>query len=261
MKRNARQHGFSLLETLLAVSTLAIGMIFVGGTFLAGMYLATVSTERTIATVATDEALAKIRLYGLDLDDPNSVTTGGFVLYEDLQDFPSEEMLYPSTDANSVRQYSWAALCRRMDPQSRLVQIAVMISRQAGPNARFWTVPSEPGQTGFEQGTLPRPIRINVVQDAGAEDDELTIKDGDDGDDVEEHTFVADGAVIMDDATGQIYRVLERYVDPSDRIKLDRPWAGAPLGSSDGGWVWVVPRPVAGGRSPFVAVYQEVLRF
>ena len=61
MKRNARQHGFSLLETLLAVSTLAIGMIFVGGTFLAGIYLATVSTERTIATVATDEALAKIR--------------------------------------------------------------------------------------------------------------------------------------------------------------------------------------------------------
>ena len=260
MKRNARQYGFSLMETLLAVSTLAIGMIFVGGTFLTGIYFATVSTEQTIATVATDEALAKIRLYGLDVNEPN-LPTGGFVLYEKLRSFPREEMLYPSTDANSVREYSWAALCRRMDPQSRLVQIAVMVSRQAGPNARFWTVPTEAGQTGFEQGTLPRPIRINVVQDTDAENDELTIKDGDDGDDVEEHTFVTDGAIIMDDATGQIYRVLERYVDPSDRIKLDRPWAGSPLGSSDGGWVWVVPRPVAGGRSPFVAVYQEVLRF
>ena len=124
MKRNARQHGFSLLETLLAVSTLAIGMIFVGGTFLTGIYFATVSTERTIATVAADEALAKIQLYGLDVDDPN-LSIEGFVLYENLQSIPSEEMLYPSIDANSVREYSWAALCRRMDPQSRLVQIAV----------------------------------------------------------------------------------------------------------------------------------------
>jgi Tfp pilus assembly protein PilV len=261
MKRNARQHGFSLLETLLAVSTLAIGMIFVGGTFLAGIYLATVSTERTIATVATDEALAKIRLYGLDLDDPNLLTADGFVLYEELHSFPSEEMLYPSTDANSVRQYSWAALCRRMDTQSRLVQIAVFVSRQAGSNARYWTTASGADQTGFEQNTLPRPVRINVVQDANAPDDELTIEDTDSGDDVEEHKFVSDGATIMDDETGQIYRVLERYVEPSDRIRLDRPWAGRPLGSSDGGWVWVVPRPVAGGRSPFVAVYQEVLRF
>ena len=247
------------METLLAVSTLAIGMIFVGGTFLTGIYLATVSTERTIATVATDEALAKIRLYGLDVNEP-SLSTEGFILYENLRSFPSEEMLYPSTDANSVREYSWAALCRRMDPQSRLVQVAVMVSRQAGPNARFWTVPTGAGQTGFEQGTLPRPIRINVVQDTDAGNDELTIVDQDGGDSVEEHKFVTDGATIMDDRTGQIYRVLERYADPVERIRLDRPWAGSPLGSS-GGWVWVVPRPVAGGRSPFVAVYQEVLRF
>ena len=66
---------------------------------------------------------------------------------------------------------------------------------------------------------------------------------------------------IVDNETGHIYRVLERYADPSDRIKLDRPWEGGSLGPPDGGWVWAVPRPVAGGRSPRVAVYQEVMRF
>lgn len=254
------------METLLAVSTLAIGMVFVGGTFLTGIYLATVSTERTIATVAADEALAKIRLYWRDPNDPNSLDlpadlpTDGFVLYETLRSIPADEMLYPSTDANSVRQYSWAALCRRMGPQNRLVQVVVVVSRQAGPNARYWTAASGTDDTGFEQSELPRPVRVNVVQDANVPDDELTIKDGDSGDDVEEHTFIGDGATIVDDETGQVYRVLERYVEPSDRIKLDRPWAGSLLDSS-GGWVWVVPPPVSGGRSPFAAVYQEVLRF
>ena len=72
--RNARQNkGFSLVEVLLAVGTLAIGMIFIGGTFLTGIHFATISTERTIAAVAADEAFAKIRLYGVNLTDPNLV--------------------------------------------------------------------------------------------------------------------------------------------------------------------------------------------
>ena len=65
----------------------------------------------------------------------------------------------------------------------------------------------------------------------------------------------------MDDATGQIYRVLERYGSPPDKIRLDRPWAGGAISSSAGGWVWVVPPATSGGRNPVVAVYQDVLRF
>jgi hypothetical protein len=108
---------------------------------------------------------------------------------------------------------------------------------------------------------LPHPVRVNVVQESDDEDDELTIEDAVDSDDTDEYTFINDGATIVDAATGHIYRVLERYADPPERVKLDRPWAGASLEGSDGGWVWVVPRPVAGGRSPLVAVYQEVVRF
>ena len=59
----------------------------------------------------------------------------------------------------------------------------------------------------------------------------------------------------MDDDTGRIYRVLERYPYPDDEtILLDRDWEG-------GDNVWVVPPPVNGGRNPCIAIYQEVIRF
>ncbi len=249
------------METLLAVSTLAVGMIFVGGTFLAGIYLATVSTERTIATVAADEAFAKIRLYGLDPNDPN-LTADGFVPYEEIVAIPDSEHLYPSMDANSTGEYSWTALCKRMEPGSRLVEVTVFIGRRIGANARYWARGAGADVLDLEQVDLPHAVRVNVVQDTGDDEDELTIEDAVASDETEEKTFINDGATIIDDQTGQIYRVLERYAaDDADRIKLDRDWAGAPLTGSGGGWIWVVPRPASGGRSPLVAVYQEVLRF
>lgn len=262
MKRNARQHGFSLLETLLAVSTLAIGMIFVGGTFLTGIFLATVSTERTIATVAVDEALAKIRLYGLDPNIPVDECTP----YTELVDIPESELFYPSVDANSVRQYSWSALCRRLEDDGRLVQITVFVSRQTGTSTRYWT--RDPNTSELEQVEIPLAIRLDVTQEDDDEQDELTIEDSEDSDDIDEYTFVNDGATLVDNQTGHIYRVLERYADPPNRIKLDRPWLEGLATTEEEGAegagtneVWVIPKPVAGGRSPLVAVYQEIMRF
>ena len=264
MRSSARQYGFSLLETLLAVSTLAIGMIFVGGTFLTGIYLATVSTERTIATVAADEALAKIRLYGLNPDDPN-LATDACTPYTELVTIPNSELRYPSTDpndANSVQQYSWAALCKRAEGNNRLVEVTVFIGRRIGTNTRYWAREAGEDVLDLEEVELPRPVRLNVIQAAGDDEDELTIEDAVASDETEEEKFVNDGATLVDDQTGQIYRVLERYAgDNAGRIKLDRDWEGESLTGADGGWVWVVPRPATGGRSPLVAVYQEVLRF
>ena len=51
----------------MAVGTLAIGMTFIAGTFLTGIFFSTLSTERTIAAVAAEEAFAKVQIYGLDL--------------------------------------------------------------------------------------------------------------------------------------------------------------------------------------------------
>ena len=263
MRRNARQYGFSLMETLLAVSTLAVGMVFVGGTFLTGIYLATVSTERTIAAVAADEALAKIRLHGLDPNIPVDECTRG----AEIVAIPFD-MGYPSIDAydvndpnaiNWTQRYSWDVLCRRLQPDSRLVQVTVFVSRLIGNNTRYWA--RETDANDLEQVRRPHAVRIKVLQETDDEDDELTIEDIVTSDDIDEETFVNDGATIVDNKTGQIYRVLERYAEHSDRIRLDRPWEGDSLAGPDGGWIWVIPKPVEGGRSPWIAVYQEVVRF
>jgi len=260
MKKQPRQDGFSLLETLLAVSTLAVGMVFVAGTFMAGIYFTSLSTERTIAAVASDEALVKIRLYGLDPSDPN-LETDEFVSYEKLTTIPTDEFLYPSLAGDTARQYSWRALCKRLGADSHLVQVAVFVCRHAGTDARYWVRASGDGSPELEQADLPRPLRIRITQSAGSAADEVSIIDSVTSDQIDEYTFANDGATLLDDQTGQIYRVLQRYREPPERIKLDRPWRDGDADARGEAWVWVVPPPVAGGRSPLVAVYQEVLRF
>lgn len=262
MAKNRRQDGFSLTETLLAVGTLAIGLMFIAGTFLTGVYFSSTSTERTIGAVAADEALAKMRIYGLD---PNhaSLKTDGFVPYEQLVTIPAEEYLYPSTREESTRQYSWAALCRRMSAGSRLVQCTVFISRQTA-GATYWArkTGAEAPQLGTPNPDLPRPVRVNLVEDANvANAAEVLLRDAVPNDGIDELAFVNDGCFLVDDKTGQIYHVLERYASQPDKIRLDRPWAGGALDAPAGGWAWVVPPAVSGGRNPVVAVYQDVVRF
>jgi hypothetical protein len=256
MDKNSRQHGFSLLETLLAVSTLAVGMVFVAGTFMGGIYFTSLSTERTIAAVTADEAFAKIRLYGLDPNDPN-LATDTFVAYDELATVPTDEFLYPSVAEDIARQYSWMALCRRMGADSRLVQVTVFVCRHTGNDTRYWVRASD----ALEQGALPRPVRIPIVRETGAANDEVSIVDAVASDGIDENVFANDGAILVDDATGQIYRVLQRYREPSNRIQLDRPWSGGEIGGSAETAIWVVPPSVAGGRSPLVGVYQQVMRF
>jgi hypothetical protein len=251
-----------LTETLLAVGTLAIGLMFISGTFLTGVYFSSTSTERTVGAVAADEALAKMRIYGLDPNNAN-LKTDGFVPYEQLVTIPAEEYLYPSTREESTRQYSWAALCRRMNAGSRLVQCTVFISRQtAGATYRARKTGAEAPQLGTPNPDLPRPVRINLVQDAnGANSAEVLLKDAVPDDGIDELAFVNDGCFLVDDKTGQIYHVLDRYASQPDKIRLDRPWTGGAISGPAGGWAWVVPPAVSGGRNPVVAVYQDVVRF
>ena len=261
MRRTSRQSGFSLLETLLAVGTLAIGMVFVAGTFLAGVYFATLSTERTIATAVVDEAFAKIRLYGLD---PNhaSLKTDEYVPYEQLVTVPTDECLYPSTSTSTDKQYCWAALCKRVGADSRLVEFTVFVSRQTGSGTQYWTRAAGTDWPQVDQVDFPRPLRVNIVPTTGTTvAGEVAIQDAVTDDSVDERMFVNDSAMLVDDGTGQIYRVLERYADAPERIRLDRPWTGTDLAAAGGAWVWVMPQPKSGGRDPLVAIYQKVLRF
>jgi Tfp pilus assembly protein PilV len=258
MAKDKRQVGFSLTETLLAVATLAIGMMFIGGTFLTGVFFSTLSTERTVAAVAADEAFAKIRIDGLDLNS-SALKTNSFALYEPLAGVPADEQhWYPSTRLEGQRQYSWSALCRRMGSNSPLVQCTVFISRQLA-GATYWV--RQDGANGPQLATaaLPQPVRVNIAQDptvVGTAPEIVSLQDAIPTDGIDELAFVVDGAVLVDDATGQRYRVLERFGNPPNKLRLDLPWAG---GAS--GFAWVVPPATSGGRNPVVAVYQDVLRF
>jgi len=260
MEDHRRQHGFSLTETLLAVGTLAVGMLFIGGTFMTGIYFTSLSTERTIGSVAADEAFAKIRLYA----DPNmkGLSTAKFVPYEQIRAVPASEYLYPSTGETSAGQYSWAAICRQMGAGSRLVQFTVFVCRESGADSKYWVRKTGAAAPALAPSDLPRPVRITIAQDAASMvKDEVTIVDAVAADGIDERAFINDGAFIVDDANGQVYRVLTRFADRPDKIKLDRPWVGGTITPPTGGGVWAVPPPVSGGRDPLVAIYQKILRF
>jgi len=260
MEDRKRQYGFSLTETLMAVGTLAVGLLFIGGTFMTSVYLTTVSTERTIAAVAADEAFAKIRLYELD---PNAagMKTDAFTPYEQIKTIPATESLYPSTGDTSASRYSWAALCKRAGTDSRLVQVIVFVCRESSAAAKYWvhTAGTDPPQ--LEESDTPRPVRVTIMQAAAVQNtDEVSIVDANSTDTIDTRMFINDGTSIVDGATGQIYRVLKRFADQPDKVKLDRPWTGGAI-ASPGGGVWVVPPPISGGRDPLVAIYEATLRF
>jgi type II secretory pathway pseudopilin PulG len=237
MKKERQYSGFSLTEVLLAVGTLGIGMLFIGGTFLAGIHFSTISAEQTTAAVTVDEAFAKIRLYGIRLTD---LAADQLTSFEAISSIDPSEFAYPSTDIGaSQKQYYWSALCRRAgsDPNTRLVQITVFVSRKVGSSNSY-------------RGEKERPIPMQVDISAVTGENTLTITESD------KKTWINDGYTVVDDKTGQIYRVLERNAEQPNKISLDRSWQGGQVGS-----VWVVPPPVSGGREPNIAIYQKVIRF
>jgi prepilin-type N-terminal cleavage/methylation domain-containing protein len=249
MKNEQKHSGFSLTEILIAVGILAVGMAFIAGVFPAGIYLTTIATERTIAAVATDEAFAKIRIYDVNLASTQWPSSGPpAVQCVDFNEVSSVvidpcEFEYPSTNTAAGKQYYWSALCRRAAPDPNLVQVTVFVSRKTGPNLKYPAPPDGSSSTV----DWPRPVKVGV---SGTGNKELTINSG-------YETFINDGYTIVDDATGRIYRVLERYKSPDDNtILLDGRWEGGALGLA-----WVVPPPAGGGRYPCIAVYQKVIRF
>ncbi len=258
MNKKQRHCGFSLTEVLIAVGILSVGMIFVAGVFPAGIYFTTVATERTVAAIVADEAFAKIRLYAIENPAGGIDFSTGGIQINQLDDFndvlqsgveiSAYEFVYPSANTSAEKQYYWSALCRRTgsDP-NRLVQVTVFISRKVSPNLEYLD------SSGSKVVGRPMPIRINVGGVPGR-NNELRIVNSN------RKTFINDGYTIVDDATGRIYRVLERYRDNPDTILLDRKWEGSNK-------VWVVPPPVTGsppvphGRYPCIAIYQKAIRF
>ncbi|GAG25496.1 unnamed protein product, partial [marine sediment metagenome] len=205
----------------MAVGTLAVGMIFIGGTFLVGIYFSTIATERTIAAVAADEAFAKIKIFRVNLNDPNFTVTNQQARFKGVvwnkNNFDPNEFAYPSIKILAESRYCWSALCRRIDlnPSDRRVQVTVFVCRRVGVSARYRnpTDPFEPVIALYR----PVPLQVEVSANPGLPE-VLTINVFD------ERVFINDGYTIVENSTGDIYRVLKRNADQPDTVLLDKPW-------------------------------------
>jgi hypothetical protein len=145
------------------------------------------STERTIAAVVAEEAVAKIGLYGLD--PSQTAGTAGQILYtRDRKggDIDVNEFGYPSVPAMD-KQYAWSALTRQIgaDPNSQRVQVTVFVCRMAGMRTR------------------PIPIQLDL-------------------DNADDAKNLYEGSLLVDDVAGRLYRVASLQ----GGVKLDRPWEG-----------------------------------
>ena len=251
-----RYCGFSLIEVLLAVGTLAVGMIFIGGTFLVGIHLSGVSAERTTATIVANEAFAKIRIFDVnmadpnwDIFDPNSYRYGFEV--PTVAPFAYDEFAYPSTKTLTEKQYFWSALCRR-DPSDpwRTLQVTVFVSRKVGAGTRYRD-PSDPLNLN-KWIDWPVAMRLGV---SGAIDDPVLTITG-------EPSWIGPGYTIVQNSTGDIYRVVKRGDDPRlPQIILDKPWDPLGIYPYPDDFVWVVPPPIGRGKGPCIAVYQTKITF
>jgi Tfp pilus assembly protein PilV len=294
MLAKTKQDGFSAAEVLIAVGILGVAMILVAGIFPVGLRFAQISIDRTTAAVAANEAFAKVRLYAEQIPDVNGYLSG--LLFGTQRDFndwfddmdPSNNYLvnvntfsYPTDNAIDFdnKKYCWSALLRRTDrfqpdpnkpDSSHDVQVTVFVCLKKATSIRYYQPDFLPAFGSNTYGVitgkidlLPKPVRVEINQVPGRYN-ELRIQN------TNERYLINDGDVIVDDATGMIYRVQERYKGspPNDQIiLLDKDWA-----NSGSRFVWVVPPPAApgtavspnlefSGRNPCVAVYQKVIRF
>jgi len=262
MGKSRRYSGFSLVEVLLAVGTLAIGMIFIAGTFLVGIHFSGISAERTTAVIVANEAFSKVKIFGVDMTDPNlAVDQQRPFPYEVkpqfvLRPIDPNEFAYPSTRTLAEKRYFWSALCRR-DPNDplRTLQVTVFVSRKIGAGTLY----------DSPAGPIDRPVAMRLGVTGTLGNNVLTIIDDPATPTIDETRWISSGYTIVENSTADIYRVIDQPADPA-QVTLDRPWD--PRGIYPGAispfpddMVWVVPPPIGRGKGPCIEVYQTKIRF
>jgi hypothetical protein len=280
---------FSLTEVLIAVAILTIALVMVGASFPVGVAMTANVAERTTAAVVADEAFAKIKLYGVNLasgnwNKPKIDGNEGqiWVPFEEVAatlPVPLDEFAYPSDPAmiaSGESVYYWSALCRK-EPDNT-VRVVVFVSRKAGQAALFPHYSADPLK---QLSSVPQPVLIyrktgptDYVLDAGnnllltiipnSANLNFTIP----SDTTKLRNYLNPGCFVLDDSTGEIYRIIERTETvATGAITLDRtviPKNFDPTESPSSRShhkVWVVPPAVGSGRNPCIAVYQKVIKF
>ncbi len=167
----------------MAAGILAIGFMLVATIFPVGLKLTTMATERTVAGVVLDEALAKIKIFGVDPNTNNlpvnrtvyfnrDTSNGYNGLYTRFSGTPAEiealvvdfVHLYPSTDIADNKKYSWSALLRRAPDNTVLV--IIFVSRKTNISSRYprpqmdLGVPANYGIVSAGDIDWPMPVRV-----------------------------------------------------------------------------------------------------
>jgi prepilin-type N-terminal cleavage/methylation domain-containing protein len=299
------RRGFSLTEVLIAVGILTIALVMVGVSFPVGVMMTTNVTERTVAAVIADEAFAKIRLYGVNYNaaawttahtsyaDPgtSTPTSPKNTVYQVWLPFESvasssisqDEFLYPSDTSITDRIYSWSALCRQ-EPDGSVRVVVFVCRRSSAVGARYPTLDPAVGVNSIPKPTLI--FRDNNSDGKISSGDTLALTPSTGTvvgltakppaaapDTARQVAYLNPGCFILDDDTGEIYRVLERTEQTSGPLTnrlltLDKTFVKGyveqlPTSSSLKGTykVWVVPPAVGSGKNPCIAVYQKVIKF
>jgi len=253
----------------MAAGILAIGFMLIATLFPVGMKMTATATERTVASVAADEAFAKIRLYGVNLAVLAVSGLDDFYSISDPCIFSADEFGYPSAEniSSEEKRYFWSALCG--NPNGTLVPVTVFISRKADAGAKFPY--QNPVTSEWESISYPKPIQIVRVNDPDVQDyftNEIDVH----ADNAALAKYVVAGSIIIDNKTGLRMTVLTREQADSV-VEMDRRrliLADAVEEALLGNSFWVIPPavrnaltdpPTVGGRNPCVGVYQRVIGF
>jgi len=262
MIRAIKNHGFSLTEVLIAMAILTTGMVFIAGIFPAAIHLSTISAERVNASLAAEEAFAKIQLYAqgnpnsnfddfrptplylVDLDNFSDSDVGDgkesfpFIVKGSDSVFPATEKLrpevfaYPSDENKDIedKQYFWSAVLRLTTPYDSvtnrrpLVQVTVFVCRKVRAGLKY----HDPNEFFDDYGPKDPddPYGTEYPRAMPIEVTwDSTKPDRLEIDRSEMKTFINDGYTIVDDETGRIYRVIERLKGNNDKIIiLDKNW-------------------------------------
>ena len=297
MVTQLRNKGFSLVEVMISAGILAIGFVLIAGAFPVGAKLTAIATERTIGLAASQEAFAKIRLYGVDDNDIDwpglsasvnygLVASAGTNLdYNVLAPDPPplvavamsvdalDQYNYPSTNIVDKKKYRWSALCR--DLSGGKVQVTVFVCRLTGFGAVYPEVDRNGALSGLTTG-YPAALKI-MRDDPDVPPGSLELTDNiikiDTSDpaidpDVEIEKYVTVGSTLVDDRTGTLMYVTGwEDTDPGNPenpiiITLLNPVDETQLGD----YFWVIPPSVkpdltVAGRYPCVEIYQRVITF
>ena len=230
----------------MAAAILAVGFVMIAGTFPVAIFLTAVSVEQTIAPIVADEAFAKIQLYGINFTGTSYSLPSFNAALNKSEDFNNinkvktateningKEYLYPSDNNLTDRMYNWSAICRRL--ADSMIHWCRLRCLSAGRRGRSLQYPDPLGGTA----SWPTPVRITAGP-VGATGNQIQVGG---------QNFVTDGCVIVADASGNIYRVIDH--NSFGIVTLDRTWSDV---TSD---IWVIPPPKTGGKSPMYRSVSE----